>query len=84
MRQMKNIRTGKIINVIEFIMLKKSSYEYYITDKSSDGGDAVEILAYGIDVEMAIVSLTEVKSQAVFQTKNLENLLSVPGWKWLQ
>ena len=84
MRRMKNITTGKIISIVEHIMLKHSCDEYYLTNKKHDGDDSVEILAYGEDVEMAIVSLSAIKEQIGFRTKNLGQLLAVPGWKWIK
>ena len=81
MRKMKNKKTGKIITVIEFIMLKYNCYEYYVTNKKYDDG-SVEILAYGDDVEHATVYLSDIK-ETVFRTKDLDSLFPVPGWKWV-
>lgn len=84
MRRMKNVKTGRIINIVEYVMLKDSCYEYYITNKKYNKGDSVEILAYGADVEMAILSLSAIKAQIGFHTKSLGQLLPVPGWKWIK
>ena len=80
---MKNIKTGKVINVVEFIMLKKSCWEYYITDKFDEGGNRLEALVYGNDIEYAVISLAGIKSQVGFRTKDLKQLQPVPGWNWM-
>lgn len=84
MRKMKNIKTGKTINVIEFIVLKKSCWEYYITDKVDEDGNGVEALIYGNEIEHAVVSLTGIKLEAGFRTKDLNQLQPVPGWIWMR
>jgi len=84
MRKMRNVKTGKNITVVEYIMMKYSCFEYYVTSKNHDGGDTVEILSYGEDVEHAVVSLSEIKASIAFRTKNLDSLLPVPGWKWVK
>jgi len=80
---MKNIKTGKVINVVEFIMLKKSCWEYYITEKFDEGGNGLEALVYGNDIEHAVVSLAGIKLQVRFSTKDLKQLQPVPGWNWM-
>jgi hypothetical protein len=84
MRRMRNVKTGKIITVVEYIMLKDSCWEYYVTDKIDKGGDGVEILAYGDDVEHTIVSLAEIKSKVGYRTRDLKQLQAVPGWRWIK
>ena len=81
MRKMRNEKTGKNITVVEYIMMKYSCYEYYVTSKNHD---TVEVLVYGDDVEPAIVSLSEIKDSIAFRTKILDSLLPVPGWKWVK
>jgi hypothetical protein len=81
MRKMKNKKTGKIITVIEFIVLKYNGYEYYVTNKKYDDG-TVEILAHGDAIEHATIYLSDIK-ETVYRTKNLKSLFPVPGWKWV-
>ena len=83
-RKMKNVKTGRSLTIVEYIMLKDSCFEYYVTSKNHGDGDTVEILAYGNDVEPAIVSLFDIKANIAFRTKNLGSLLPVPGWKWVK
>lgn len=82
-RKMKNIKTGKSVIVVEFLMMKGNCYEYYVTNKNYDNGDVVEIVAYGDDVELGIVSLSEIKADIAYCTKNLRQLMPIPGWKWV-
>ena len=83
MRRMRNVETGKIINIVEHIMLRYSCWEYYLTDRKH-GNDDIEALVYGYDVELATVSLLEIEAPAGFRTKNLRKLMPVPGWKWVK
>ena len=85
MRKMKNIKTGKIINVVELIMLKYNCWEYYVTDKKyNDGTAKILVCGYDNDVNFEIISLLEIKKeQVVFRNKNLKHLMPAPGWRWV-
>jgi len=84
MRRMKDVKTGTIINVVEFVMLKHSCWEYYITDQRDDSDGSIEILAYGDEVELAIIYLSDIKSQILYRSKDLKQFMPVPGWKWIK
>jgi hypothetical protein len=40
-------------------------------------------LVYGNDIEHAVVSLTGIKLQVGFPTKDLKQLQPAPGWNWM-
>jgi len=81
MRKMKHIRTGTVVNVTKFIILK-NAWEYFITD-DKDSDDIVRAVVKGFETEIGDISLAEIKPFIVAFGTDLKDTIPAPGWEWI-
>jgi len=87
MRKMVNTKTKEELMVKNHIILK-NFWEYYFTDaeiEDNNEGDIQEALVMGIETEIRLVSMEEIKpyiDTAMSPSKD-KAIMPAPGWEWV-
>jgi len=80
---MRKMTDGKTtLKVLEWIIVRKIFWEYYVTEKWDDTNCAY-CLVFGDFQEIGLVSLDEIKPYISSRTKDLKSIQPAPGWKWV-
>jgi hypothetical protein len=71
------------IEVLEWIMVSGTFWEYYVTEKW-DETNCAYCLVDGDFQEIGLVSLDEIGPFISVRTSDLQNLQPAPGWRWTE
>lgn len=81
---MRKMTDGKTtVNVLEWIIVKKIMWEYYVIEKWNEDNCAY-CLVDGDFQEIGLVSLDEIEPFISIRTKDLNTLQPAPGWSWVE
>lgn len=82
-RKMKNVKTGRVVNVLEHI-ITKNFWEYYVLEDENNTEDIKFCYVMGFENEAGDVSISEISAYIVSRTKNFDELMPAAGFTWVE
>ena len=88
MMQMRHKKTGSILNIREFFIVRKLLWEYYVTNDEHKSEDIQFCLVRGIEQELGDVSMSEVRPYIMTHININKNtyheVMPAIGYEWVE
>lgn len=81
-KEMINANGTHKVKVLEHIILR-NLWEYYVLDDENNTNDVKFCYVLGFENEFGDVPMEEIKPYIITRTKDLEDVMPAPGYRWL-